>query len=103
MYNVLELVKQKGFYPFEYTSDFGKLKEKLTRKEKCYRSLTDKNINAKEYEHVLNVWKKFEIKKMKDYHIFKMQRFVIDVFEKFRNNSFKNYQLCPSHYLSAPN
>ena len=25
-----------------------------------------------------------------------------DVFEKFRNNSFKNYGLCPSHYLSAP-
>ena len=25
-----------------------------------------------------------------------------DVFEKFRSNSLKNYELCPSHYLSAP-
>ena len=25
-----------------------------------------------------------------------------DVFEQFRNNSFKNYRLCPSHYLSSP-
>ena len=25
-----------------------------------------------------------------------------DVFEKFRNNSLKNYGLCPSHYLSVP-
>ena len=25
-----------------------------------------------------------------------------DVFEKFQNNSLKNYGLCPSHYLSAP-
>ena len=25
-----------------------------------------------------------------------------DVFEKFRNNSLKNYGLCPSHYLSTP-
>ena len=25
-----------------------------------------------------------------------------DVFERFRNNSLKNYRLCPSHYLSAP-
>ena len=24
-----------------------------------------------------------------------------DVFEKFKNNSLKNYELCPSHYLSA--
>ena len=28
--------------------------------------------------------------------------FLVDVFEKFRNNSLKNYGLCPSHYLSAP-
>ena len=25
-----------------------------------------------------------------------------DMFEKFRNNSLKNYGLCPSHYLSTP-
>ena len=25
-----------------------------------------------------------------------------DVFEKFRNNSFKNYGLYPSHYFSVP-
>ena len=24
------------------------------------------------------------------------------IFGKFRNNGFKNYGLCPSHYLSAP-
>ena len=24
------------------------------------------------------------------------------MFEKFRNNSSKNYGLCPSHYLSSP-
>ena len=27
---------------------------------------------------------------------------LVDVFDKFRNNSLKNYGLCPSHYLSAP-
>ena len=25
--NILDLVKQKGFYPYEYTSDFEKFKE----------------------------------------------------------------------------
>ena len=25
-----------------------------------------------------------------------------EVFEKFRNNSLKNYGLCPNHYLRAP-
>ena len=32
--NVLDLVKQKGFYPFEYMSDFEKFKEELSSKEK---------------------------------------------------------------------
>ena len=37
--NVLDLVKQKEFCPFEYMI---------------------KKISDKEYEHVLNVWEKFE-------------------------------------------
>ena len=61
--NVFDLVKQNGFYPFEYMSNFEKSKEEI------YSLLTDKKITDKEYEHVLNVWNKFEMKTMKDYHI----------------------------------
>ena len=39
---VLDLVKQKGFHPFEYMSDLEKYKEKLTCKEKFYISLNSK-------------------------------------------------------------
>ena len=42
---------------------------------------------------------------MKDYHDLYLKYDVLliaDVFEKFRNNSLKNYVLCPSHYLSIP-
>ena len=28
--------------------------------------------------------------------------FLADIFENFRNNSLKNYGLCPSHYLKTP-
>ena len=38
--NVLDLVKQEGFYPDEYMSNFEKFKEQLPSKEKFYRSLT---------------------------------------------------------------
>ena len=65
--NVSDLVKQKGFYLYKYMSDFEKFKEELPRKEKFYSSLTSKKIKDKEYEHVLDVWKKFELKTMKDY------------------------------------
>ena len=53
--NVLDLVKQKGFYPNEYMSNFEKFKEELPSKEKFYSSLTGKKISGKEYKHVLNV------------------------------------------------
>ena len=42
---------------------------------------------------------------MKDYRDLYLKCDVLalaDLLEKFRNNSLKNYGLCPSHYLSAP-
>ena len=45
--NVLDLIKQKGFYRYEYMSDFEKFKEQLPRKEKFYSSLTVKEISDK--------------------------------------------------------
>ena len=44
--------------------------------------------------------KKCEMKTIKDYHDLYLKCDVLllaDVFEKFRNNSLKNYVLCPSH------
>ena len=44
------------------------------------------------------------MKTMKDYHSLHLKcdsLLLAYVFEKFRNNSLKNYGLCPSHYLSA--
>ena len=40
--NILDLVKQKGSYLYEYMSNFEKLKEELPSKEKFYSSLTGK-------------------------------------------------------------
>ena len=40
--NVLDLVKQKGFYAYEYMSGFEQFKDELPSKEKFYSSLTGK-------------------------------------------------------------
>ena len=103
--NALDLVKQKGFYPYEYMSDFEKYKEELPSKENIYSSLTCKIISDKKHKHVINVWNKFEMKTMKDYHDLHLKcdaLLLADVFEKFQNNSLKNYGLCPNHYFNAP-
>ena len=45
------------------------------------------------------------MKTMKDYQDLCLKCGVLllaNVFEKFRNNNLKSYELCPSHYLNAP-
>ena len=66
--------------------------------------MTSRKINEKEHEHVLNVWNKFEMKTRKDHHDLYLKcdvLFLADVFEKFRDNSLKNYGLCPNYYMRA--
>ena len=84
--NALDLIKQKGFYTYEFMSDFEKFKEELRSKENLYSSSTSKKISEKEYEHVLKVWNKFEMKAMSDYHDLYLKCDVLllpDVFQKF--------------------
>ena len=44
---IIDLVKQKGFSPYEYVNNFGKFKEELPSKEKFYSLLTGKKILTK--------------------------------------------------------
>ena len=78
---VLNLVIQKWYYHYEY-------KEELTSKAKFYSLLISTKISEKKYDKVRNVWKKFQIKMMKDYRnlCFKFDILLLaDFFEKFRN------------------
>ena len=43
--NILYLVIQKVFYPYEYISEFEKFKEKLSSKEKFFSSFKSKKKN----------------------------------------------------------
>ena len=81
------------------------IKEKLPSKEKFYSSLTGKNNQWQGMWSCYFVWNKFGMKTMKGYHDLYFKYGVLllaDIFEKFRSNSLKNYELFPSHYLSAP-
>ena len=62
--NVLDLIKQKWFDPYEYMSASERFKEEFPSKEKIYSSLNNRKIRDKEDTHVLNVWKKFEMETM---------------------------------------
>ena len=65
----LILVKEKGAYPYEYMNSFKRFNEdKLPDKSRFFSSLKDSEINDKEYERAIKVWKVFKIKNLGDYH-----------------------------------
>ena len=83
----LELVKQKGVYPYEYMNSFKKFSEnKLPDRSKCFISLKDECISEKDYWKAVDVWDVFKINTMGDYHDLYLKTDVLllaDIFEKF--------------------
>ena len=74
-------------------------------KSKFFSSLKDSEINEKEYERAVNVWKLFKTKKLGQYHDWNLKTDVLllaDAFEKFIKTCLNYYGLDPSHYFSSP-
>ena len=67
-----------------------KFKDELLTKEKFDSLLTDMKIRDKNYEHVLNIWNKFEMRTMKDYRELYLKYDVLslaNMFDSIRNNN----------------
>ena len=101
-----KLLKQKGFFPYEYMDKIEKLKDTKPPPQKAFYSiLSGKGINKSCYGHVLNVWKSFNMKTFKDYlKLYNISDVLLlaDVFENFRDLCLKSYKLDPVHYYTAP-
>ena len=102
----VKLLKQKGFFPYDYLDSIEKLKKTTPPpQEAFYSKLKGKGINNYNYKHVLNVWKTFKMKTFKDFlSVYNTSDVLLlaDVFEKFRDVCLKNYGLDPAHYYTAP-
>ena len=64
----LELMKQKGIYPYDYMDSFDKFNEKLPAKKDFFSLLSNEHITDEEYQHAQNVWETFVLKSMGEYH-----------------------------------
>ena len=106
VFEQLELMTKKGIYPYEYMDDVKRFDEtQLPPKESFYSTLTEECIKDDEYEHAQNVWQKFEIENLKQYHDLYLMTdtlLLADVFEQFRDMCLKNYELDPVHSYTAP-
>ena len=97
---------KKGIYPYEYMDDIKRFEEtQLPPKESFYSTLTEEYIKDDEYAHAQNVWQKFEIENLKQYHDLYLMTdtlLLADVFEQFRDMCLNNYELDPVHSYTAP-
>ena len=114
----LELLKQKDAYSYEHMNSFESFNEKKFPARKYYYSSTkdgkiddddgkisDGHIRLKDYLTCEQIWDKFDIKDMDDYHDHYLKKDVLllaDVFEKFVATCLKFYGLDPCHYFSSP-
>ena len=104
--NKFTLLLRKGVYPYEYLDNLERFNEtSLPNKESFYSNLNMKNIDDIDYRHGNNVFKRFKLKNLGEYHDLYVQcdtLLLADIFESFRNKCLEVYELDPAHYLSLP-
>ena len=101
-----ELATRKGVYPYDYMSDAAKFEEeRLPSRNEFYNRLNNEQISIEDYTHAQNIWEKFRIKNLGEYHDLYLKMDVLllaDVFENFRDLILNSYKLDPAHYITAP-
>ena len=102
--NVLDLLKKKGFVPYDYWDSFEKFKGDLHSKENFFNTLPSCDISDKNFKHVVNVWKAFKTNAMKEYHDLDLKfnvLLLLCVFGTFKKESINSFELDPVHYFST--
>ena len=77
----------------------------LPNKESFYSNLNMENIDDVDYRHGNNVFKRFKLKNLGEYHDLYVQNntlLLADEFENYRNTCLKVYELDPAHFLLLP-
>ena len=104
--NKFVLLLRKGIYPYEFMDNWERFDEtSLPDKESFYNSLSMENIEDIDYRHGNNVFKKFKLKNLGEYHDLHVKSdtlLLADVFENFRNMCIKVYELDPAQFFSLP-
>ena len=102
--NKFILLLRKGVFPYEYRDNWERFDEtSLPNKESFHINLNMENIDDIDHRHGNNVFKRFKLKNLGEYHDLYVQSDILllaDVFENFRNTCVKVYELDPVHFLS---
>ena len=101
----VDLLSQKGVYPYEYMDSFEKfVEDELPPKDAFFSQLSGEGISDEDFTHAQNVWNKFSTN-LGEYHDLYLKTDVLllaDVIENFRQVLIENYHLDPAWFLTAP-
>ena len=104
--NKFILLLRKGVYPYEYMDSWERFNEtSLPSKKEFYSNLNMEDIDDVDYRHDNNVFNKFKLNNLGDYHDLYVQGdtlLLADVFENFRDMCIKEYELDPAHFILLP-
>ena len=102
----MDLVCQKGFFPYEWLDSFERLNHQgLPPLKDFYSSLRKEGVSEEDYRHAQKVYTSMNCGSFKDYMLLYLKTDVLllaDVFSSFRDTCITYYKLDPANYLSAP-
>ena len=100
--NKFVLLLRKGVYPYEYMDSWERFSEKLLpSKEYFCSNLNMEDIRDIDYRHANNVFKRFKLDNLGDYHDLYVQSDMLllaDVFNNLGDICIKEYELDPAHF-----
>ena len=103
---VIESIKQKGVFPYEWFTDLSKLNEtSLPPKNMFFSTLKNSGISNEEYDLATSIYEKSKCKSMKDYlllYLFCDVLILTEAFQKFREIIFNVHKLDPAHFVTLP-
>ena len=107
LYDTLfDLICSKGVYFYEYVTTASVLNEtSLPSQKDFYSHLTDESITDEEYARAKNVWEKFQMKTLWNYHDLYLITDVLllaDVVRNFQKVCHGNYGIDPLHSYTTP-
>jgi hypothetical protein len=106
-YEKLNLITSKGIFPYDFVKSIEQMKacKEIPDKKYFYNSLNEENISDENYSHAQKVFNIFGHANMCEYMEFycRLDVFLLcEVFNKFRNNALKDFDLDPAMFLSLP-
>ena len=102
--NNFELLKQKAHFPYEWLTEKNISNKILPSIENFYSGLKLQNINQKQYDETLRIYKELKCKNVKDYLEIYMKLDIClqaDIFNVFRNIIWNQFKIDCCKYITS--